>query len=70
MANLKGPVRLTFTDGEVIVARRLDLIESDDLISFELVESSRPDRYEKTDEPLGLVAKLSELADCSPLAVE
>jgi hypothetical protein len=69
-ANLDGPVRLVFADGEIIDARRLSVLEEEDLIAFELIKSSRPYKYEKTDEPLGLVAKLSELLDCQPLRAQ
>ena len=69
-SNSEGPLRLSFSDGEVLYAKRLTVLEEEDLIAFELVESNRPDKYEKTDERPGLVARLSELVECEPIQIE
>jgi hypothetical protein len=55
-------VELHFRDGEVIVAKRISVSESDALIAFELVSSNRAEKYEKMDKPFGgLIADISDL---------
>jgi len=54
----RGKVRLSFSDGEVLVAK-LDLVlEDEDAVVFDLVASNRPDKYEKSDKPPHIYASV------------
>ena len=46
----------------------LDLVlEDDNAIIFDLVQSNRPDKYEKSDKRPHIFASLSDVFDCEPV---
>jgi hypothetical protein len=61
---VRGKIRLSFSDGEVLVAK-LDLVlEDEDAVVFDLVASNRPDKYEKSDKPPHIYARLTDIISC------
>ncbi len=61
---VKGKVCLSFSDGEVLVAK-LDLVlEDEDAVVFDLVASNRPDKYEKSDKPPHIYARIADITSC------
>jgi hypothetical protein len=61
---VRGKVRLSFSDGEVLVAR-LDLVlEDEDAVVFDMLASNRPDKYEKSDKLPHIFARIAEITSC------
>lgn len=54
-------VRIAFDDGEMVVARVIDVSEDDEDVIYRLVSTSSPDRYEKTDLEPTLLASLQSI---------
>lgn len=63
----QGPTKLTFADGEIIYARRITVLEDQDLIAFDLVKSNRAKpHYEGVEYPPGITARISDIITCEP----
>jgi hypothetical protein len=60
-------VRLVFSDGEVLTADLSLLLEDEDAIVFDLLATNRPDKYEKSDKPPHIFAKIPDVVRCEPL---
>ncbi len=57
-------IRLSFSDGEVLVAD-LDLVlDDEDAVVFDLVASNKPDKYEKSDKAPHIFAKIGDIVHC------
>jgi hypothetical protein len=54
-------IELRFRDGEILLARRASVLPEEGIIAFELIRSNRPSKYEKTDEPMLLVADIPDV---------
>ena len=57
-------VKLTFRDGEVLIADLNFVLEEENLIVFELVKSNRPDKYERSDKRPHISAAISDVMGC------
>jgi small nuclear ribonucleoprotein (snRNP)-like protein len=57
-------VKLTFRDGEVLIANLRFVLEEENLIVFDLVRSNRPDKYERSDERPAISTTISEVTEC------
>jgi len=63
-ACMNSRVKLSFRDGEVLVAD-LDLVlEGENAIVFDLIYSNRPDKYEKSDKRPHIFANISDVLGC------
>jgi len=60
-------VRLTFSDGESLIADLGLVLEDEDAVVFDLVASNRPGKYEKSDKPPHIFAKIGEMISCEGL---
>lgn len=60
-------VRLAFLDGEILTADLSLVLEDEDAIIFDLVATNRPDKYEKSDKPPCIFAKIPDIVRCEPL---
>ena len=69
-SNLKDKVgrnvKLTFSDGEVLVGKLLIVLEEEDGIIFDLIKSNRPRKYERSDLRPSLWARISDVLTCEP----
>jgi small nuclear ribonucleoprotein (snRNP)-like protein len=63
-ACLNSRVRLAFRDGEVLVGDLDFLLEDENAIVFDLIESNRPDRYERSDKRPHIFASISDIVHC------
>jgi hypothetical protein len=63
----KGRFKIEFSDGEVVFAEDFTLLEEDGLVWYRLLRSSRPEKYESSDEPYLSSAKLSDILRCEPV---
>lgn len=54
-------VRITFDDGEAVVARVIDVSQEDEDVIYRLISTNRPNRYEKTDVEPTLSASLESI---------
>lgn len=59
-------VRLTFQDGEVLIADLDMVLEDENAIVFDLVISNRPDKYERSDKRPHIFANISDVENCEP----
>lgn len=57
-------VRLTFKDGEVLIADLDMVLEDEDAIVFDLVMSNRPAKYERSDKRPHIFANISDVVLC------
>ncbi|HTE89983.1 MAG TPA: hypothetical protein VK639_13570 [Terriglobales bacterium] len=61
---MKSRVKLAFRDGEVLVADLDFVLEDEVAIVFDLIESNRPDKYERSDKRPHIFANISEIVHC------
>jgi hypothetical protein len=61
---LKSRVKLAFRDGEVLVADLDFVLEDEVAIVFDLIESNRPDKYERSDKRPHIFANISDIVHC------
>jgi acetylglutamate kinase len=54
-------VRITFDDGEVTIAKVIDVSKEDEDVIYRLISTNRVDRYEKTDIEPTLSASLQSI---------
>jgi hypothetical protein len=59
-------VKLTFEDGEVVIADLDIVLEEENVLVFDLVMSNRPDKYERSDKRPHILAKVSDVISCEP----
>lgn len=57
-------VKLTFRDGEVLIADLDFVLEDENMIVFDLVTSNRPDKYERSDKRPHISAAISDVTEC------
>jgi small nuclear ribonucleoprotein (snRNP)-like protein len=62
--NLNSRVRLSFRDGEILIADLDSVLEDENLIVFDLVKSNRPDKYERTDKRPHVSTNISDVMEC------
>ena len=59
-------VRLTFSDGEIVVAD-LDLVlEDEEAVILDLTSSNRPEKYRWSDGPPHIFANVADITSCKP----
>ena len=63
-ACLNSRVRLAFRDGEVLVGDLDFLLEDESAIVFDLIESNRPGKYERSDKRPHIFANISDIIHC------
>lgn len=63
---INSTVRLAFKDGEILIADLDTVLEEENVIVFDLVNSNRPDKYERSDKRPHISAKISDLVQCEP----
>jgi hypothetical protein len=57
-------VKLFFWDGEVVICDLAFVVESENVIVFDLISSNRPDKYERLDNRPHISAAISEVTEC------
>lgn len=57
-------VKLTFSDGEILIADLDFVLDDENLIIFDLVLSNRPDKYERSDKRPHISAAISDVIEC------
>lgn len=59
-------VRITFSDGEILIAD-IDLVLKDEAaVTLDLVSSNRPEKYAHLQEPRHIFAKVAGIVSCDP----
>ena len=59
------PVRITFRDGEEVAAQRVRVHDDLGVITYDLIRSNRPGKYERFDLQPGYVAELVDVAEAA-----
>lgn len=62
-------VRLSFQDGEVLIADLDMILEDENAVVFDLVVSNRPQKYERSDKRPHIFASISDLMNCEPATI-
>jgi hypothetical protein len=63
-SGVNSRVKLTFRDGEVLIADLTLVLKEENLIVFDLVRSTLPDKYERSDKRPHISAAISDVTEC------